>query len=130
MKFPLDIAKVPLDNVTIPVFAKFPLRFIIPVPPVSVPLLNKAPVIVSVNPVIFKVAPELIVRFTILAAAPKATLFAPVVAITASSPTAGAIPPTQVAPDDQTPPAGVLVIVEAFAREKQERAAKTKITLN
>ena len=66
----------------------------------------------------FKTPPALIVTFAIVALAPKVTLFAPVVAIIASSPATGATPPTQVEPAAHAPPFAVLVLVKAFANEK------------
>lgn len=79
-----------------------------------------------------KVAPLLITRLLHVVKLDIVTTPEPVVAIMTSSEELGAVPPTQVEPDDQVPPDEVLVRVAAFAfmpmaNSRTIPTAKTKI---
>ena len=79
-----------------------------------------------------RVAPLLITRLLHVVPEDIVTTPAPVVAIMTSSEELGAVPPTQVEPDDQVPPDEVLVRVAAFAfmpmaNSRTIPTAKTKI---
>ena len=103
----------PTPNVIVPLLARFPAR--VNVRSVALSLLNP------------RVAPALIVTEATLGLVFSVTIFAPVVAMTTSSPATGTAPPTQVVVAVQRPPLAVLVTTAiALGRKSANRAIQIK----